>query len=134
MPARPRAISFAIACAAGVLLCAPGAQASASRAFAGGTATVGYRSPSALRAALRREPAAVVRLVPALRVAELRPRGDVERFARTLRGEPGIRYVEPLAPRESTAEPALAAEASDGQPYEWEWPATHEDAVPDAVL
>src|SRR5207253_7185510 len=99
-----------------------------------GLATVGYRSESALRRAVRETGGIVVRIVPQLRVAEVRPRGDVNAFAHRLAGAPGISYVERLALRDPTAEPALAPADSSGQFYEWQWAAVHEDLVPGSVL
>ena len=97
------------------MLAASGPAAAAVHA---GTWTVGYRTPAALRGMH------VVRTIPALRVAVVR--GPVRRG-------PGIRFVQRLVERRSTAEPALATVAR-GIPYEWQWTAVHEEAVPDWVL
>jgi subtilisin family serine protease len=79
-----------------------------------------------------RHPADVLRVVPALRLAEVRP--SAAGFARAVRGLPGIRFVERLRPRRSVAEPALFLSSSLGAPYEWQYQATHADTVPAAVL
>src|SRR5207253_9262392 len=67
------------------------------------------------------------------RVAEVRPRGDVARFAGAVRALPGIVYVERLALRERTVEPALVPPPGGGS-YERQWAGVHEDAVPEAAL
>lgn len=138
--------SAAALCAFGasVLLAGPGALPSSSAAWGaarrdwpGGIAVVGYRSPQALQRALARFPGRIVQLVPALRVAEVRPQGALARFAAGVARLPGIAYVERLALRASHAEPALAPNFSAGplgQPYEWQYAATREDAVPESVL
>ncbi len=82
---------------------------------------VGYRTPAALHGLQ------LARLVPALRVAEVR--GDVAGLA----SRPGIRYVQRALVRRSDAEPALLP-ALHGLPAEWQYTAVHADAVPDAVL
>src|SRR5436190_10167883 len=95
-------------------------------------AVVGYGSPAALRDALRRHPAEVLRRIPALRVAEVRPRRSLSSFAAALRREAGILYVSPLAPRTSRTEPAVGPAAGAGS--EWQWAATHADTVPPGLL
>src|SRR5689334_5754153 len=84
-----------------------------------GVAVVGYSSDSALRIALRRHPAQVLRRIPALHAAEVRPAVALPVFAAALRREHGIVYVSPLAPRTSRAEPAVAP--ADGVQAEWQW-------------
>lgn len=103
----------------------------APRGWSTGSAVVSYASEGALRQALERHPARVVRTIPALGVAELRPAGDVARFALELAGEPGIMRVERTSTRRSTAEPGLAA--SPDAAFQWQYAATHSDQVPDAV-
>ena len=101
-------------------------------ARSGGTVVVGYRSASALRAALERFPAREVRTVPALRTAELQVSHDVSGFASSIRKLPGILYVRRPASRSTSAEPALLAES--GSAYEWQYGAIRTNAVPHAVL
>jgi subtilisin family serine protease len=93
---------------------------------------VGYTTPASLAAALRAEPARVLRRIPALRVAEVQPAGDAVAFTRGVRRLPGIRYVDWTAARASTAEPALGV-APTGGAYEWQYVATHANAVPATV-
>jgi hypothetical protein len=90
---------------------------------------VGYRSPQALARAVAGGRGVVVRRIPQLHVAEVRPR--VADFAAAVRGLPGIHSVEHVLPRASAAEPALL---STTLPYEWQFAATHEDRVPPAVV
>ena len=80
--------------------------------------TVGYRTSAALRGL------DVVRVLPGLHVAEVRGR---------VRRGPGIRFVHRLAPRSTSAEPALVP-ASGAPPLEWQFDAAHESGVPDWVL
>src|SRR6266508_2612972 len=87
--------------AAAVILLTPSLAPAAerardARAWPRGLAAVGYRSDAALRDAIARGGGAVVRTFPRLHVAEVRPRGDVEAFARALERAPGISYVERL--------------------------------------
>lgn len=93
---------------------------------------VGYSTEGALRAALVRHHAVVLRRLGALRVAEVRP--TAPGFARAVRLLPGIRFVERLRPRRSSVDPALFLAPSVGAAYEWQFQATHADAVPAAVL
>jgi subtilisin family serine protease len=109
----------------------PGSNRRASAAKSTSTAVVSYTSERALRQALERHPARVVRRIPELRVAELRPAGEAARFALEIVREPGITRVEQTATRRSTAEPSLAA--SPEAAFQWQYGATHADLVPDAV-
>jgi len=93
-----------------------------------GSAVVSYTGERALERALERHPAAVVRRLPALRVVEVRPRGDVERYAARLASEPGIVGVERAAPRRSLVEPGLVATAPGLAP-QWQYSAVHADQV-----
>jgi hypothetical protein len=92
---------------------------------------VGYASPAALRAAVAGR-ADVVRVSPRLRVAQVRARASG--FAASARRASGIRYVEPVRARSSTAEPALFASTAFGAPYEWQYAAARVDAAPASVL
>ncbi len=93
---------------------------------------VGYSSERALRGALARHPGVVLRRLNALHIAEVRPAEPG--FARAVRRLDGIRFVERARPRSSAVEPALFLASPFGVPYEWEFQATHADAVPAAVL
>ena len=103
----------------------------AAAAWPAGTAVVSYESERALAAALERHPAQVVRRVPALRVAAVRPRGGIERFALRIGAEPGIVGVERAAARRSLVEPALEAVAT--APFQWQYSAIRADEVPAEV-
>ena len=94
-----------------------------------GTAVVSYESEQALAVALERRPAQVVRRIPALRVAAVRPEGSVERFARLVAAEPGIVRVERAARRRSLVEPGLASLAT-AVPFQWQYAAVRADQVP----
>jgi subtilisin family serine protease len=104
-----------------------------ARAWPRGEATVGYRNEPALRAALARFPATIVRRIPALRVAHVRPRGSAAAWAEAVAALPGITHVDRLAPKEDAAEPALLP-AAGTLPWEWQYTATRADTVPDWVL
>lgn len=109
----------------------PGSNRSASVARPTGSTVVSYTSEAAFRQALKRHPARVVRRIPALGVALLRPAGDSARFAREIAREPGITRVERTATRRSKAEPSLT---TSPQPvFQWQYAATHSDLVPEAV-
>jgi subtilisin family serine protease len=105
-----------------------GARASA-RAWPRGEATVGYRNHAALRAALARFPARVVTDVRALHSARVRPAGDVARFAANVARLPGITFVERLATREQSIDPALLLPAGRTVPWEWQYSVTGADGV-----
>jgi len=124
-----RAISGAIAAAflaAGPAL--PAIDQGARAAWPRGSAVVSYTGEPALARALARHPAIVVHRLPALRVVEVRPRGDIERYAARLAAEPGIVAVERATPRRSLVEPALVA-AQAGAPLQWQYAAVHADQV-----
>lgn len=116
--------------AAPVAAAAPGEAETA--AWPRGTAVVEYATPAALERALRLAPAQVVRRVPALGVAEVRPAGRVARFAAVVSRLPGIRSVHRTVERLEAAEPALAPAA--GAPLQWQYAATKLDGVPADVL
>ncbi len=121
-----------IAALAALLASTPAAGARDAQPRAG-TVAVGYARSAALADALAGHPGTVVRRLPALRVAEVRPAGDPTAFARAVRALPGIRYAAAPTPRRSNAEPALAPSPT-GIAYEWQYAATHADLVPAAVL
>jgi subtilisin family serine protease len=118
-------IAVALCCAA------PSLGSAAHGSAAPARFSVGYGSESALRRALGREPGLVLRRVSPLHVAEVR--SAEPGFASGLRKLPGIRFVQGVRARRSDAEPALTL-TSWGAPYEWQFVATHADAVPTAVL
>ena len=94
---------------------------------------MGYRSGAALRHALGRFPARIVRRLPQLHAVEVRPHGNLRRFAEAVSSAPGIRYVERLASRDAEVEPALTAAAASSGAYEWQFAAAREDQVPPSV-
>ncbi len=114
------------AAAVSVVLAAVASAGAAGRGGDGTELAVGYASRPALTHALAAGHATLVRDIVALRVAQVR--GD----ARTLRSQPGVRFVEPVAPRTSQAEPA--ATYATAAAAEWQLHATRTDAVPDPVL
>jgi subtilisin family serine protease len=97
-----------------------------------GSAIVSYTGDQALERALSRHPAAVVRRLPALGVVEVRPIGDVERYAERLAAEPGIVGVERVVPRRPLLDPALVAPPG-GEPPQWQYSAVHADEVSQEV-
>lgn len=107
---------------------APAVDHGTRTAWPRGSAVVSYTSERALKRALVRNPAVVVRRLPNLRVVEVRPRGDIERYAARLAAEPGIAAVERAAPRRSLVEPALVP-APTGVPLQWQYAAVHADQV-----
>ena len=99
-----------------------------------GVVVVGYRTPAALRTAVARFDGRVLRSVRALRVAEVRPRGDARKFAQRVERLRGIRYVHRLASRTSDAEPGIAPALQPGGAYQWQYAATRAHEVPGSVL
>lgn len=124
-------VGIAGAVAAGVAQA--GVSSGSASAWPRGTAIVAYASEPALRAALSAQPAQVVRRLPALRVVEVRPRGDLIRFVDAVERLGGILDVDPRVGRRSYDEPALAIASVTGAP-QWQFTATRSDQVPDAVL
>jgi subtilisin family serine protease len=125
---------------AGLVVFAFVASAAATPTSAGhlswprGVAVVSYDSPAALGRALDRADGRVIRRIPALRAAEVTPRGDLTAFVRAIARERGIRSVEPLASRTRAAEPGLSLLPANGFALEWQYAATRSDAVPTRVL
>lgn len=97
------------------------------------TAVVTYRSHAALRAALKRFPARVIRRLPDVRTVEVRP-NDPAAFAAGVSTLPGIVAVDVPERRFSAADPGLTAMYSAGVPYQWQYTATRAGSVPDTVL
>jgi subtilisin family serine protease len=95
---------------------------------------VGYSSLPALRSAIAQYPARIVRRVPALHVAQVRPAGDVAAFAANVSRLRGIRFVQATATRHEHAEPALALPFGRPLPWEWQYTLTREDVVDQAIL
>jgi subtilisin family serine protease len=117
---------------AAAALAVPAAMSSSS-GEARTTAVVTYRSPAAFRAALRRYPAQVIKRLPDVRAAEVRPANTGE-FAAGISKLPGIVSVDVPERRFSAAEPGLTAMYSAGVPYQWQYTAARVGSVPDAVL
>jgi subtilisin family serine protease len=119
-----------LSCAAvAACVCLP-VSAAISRAPVSVAFSVGYTTPAALRAALAGEDVAVTRRVRALRIVRVRARPGLREH---LRARPGIRFVERVRARSTAVEPALQLSAR-AVPFEWQFAAAHEDAVPDWVL
>ena len=93
-------------------------------AAGGRLVSVGYTAPSALHG-LR-----VVQRIAALRTAEVRVANA--RVEWRLRARPGIRFVQRVHARRDTGGPALSTSGALAVP-EWQWTATHADAVPSWV-
>jgi subtilisin family serine protease len=87
-----------------------------------------------LRRALALYPAHVVRTIPRLHAAQVRPAGSLEGFAAGVSRLPGITYVQRLAEKTSNAEPGLALATGRSVPWEWQYSVVREDAVPVWVL
>src|SRR5262245_51368100 len=100
-----------------------------ARAWPRGEATVGYRTQAALRAALARYPARIVTDVHALHAARVRPASDVPGFAARVARLPGITFVERVATREQSIDPALLLPAGRTVPWEWQYSVTGADGV-----
>lgn len=120
-------VCLAVLATAGSALSTPAAGTGA--AWPRGAAVVMYANEPALVRALERHPATVLRRVPALRVALVRPAGNVERYALRLADEPGILRVERPAARRSLDEPALVAPAG-GSALQWQYSTIRADKVP----
>lgn len=134
-PARGVALAAALAFAGlWAPVAAAGTGGGQSIGWTGGTAVVGYRTAADLERALAARPARVVRSIPALRVAELRPEGPVSAYAAWLALRPGITSVERRRVRTRLAEPAVAATRPGSGSFQWQFLATHADQVPAAVL
>src|ERR1700675_3789240 len=115
-----------------VFLCVLPLSVAASPGAALPRVAVGYSSPQALATALALNPGVVLRRLPTLGVAEVQPLAPD--FAAAAPAVPGIRFVEQLRPRRSAVDPALFLSTSFGTPYEWQYQATHANAVPVSVL
>jgi subtilisin family serine protease len=96
-------------------------------------AVITYRSPAALRAALKRYPARVLKRLPDVRSVEVRPEHPAA-FAAGVSKLPGILSVDVPERRFSAADPGLTAMYSAGVPYQWQYTATRVGSVPAAVL
>ena len=100
------------------------------------TAVVGYGSLAQLGHALRGRRGTVVRAIPELGVAEVRPAAQPRYFASATARLPGIEYVEPTVTRDAQADPALQSGSTNlpGGVLEWQYLAAHENEVPSSVL
>jgi hypothetical protein len=124
-----RAFAFGVLAALLVAATGAGAATAATTRF-----SIGYSSEQALTAALARAHGTVLRRVPALHIVEVLPQGPALRFAARIACLPGIRSIQPVAPRATLAEPGLTARLANGLPLEWEYEATQADAVPLSIL
>ena len=106
--------------------------AEATRQPSGPLYAVSYGTGADLMRVVSGGRAEIVRVIPRLHVAEVRP--HVSDFARTMRTVAGVRYAEPVLERRLATDPALFSTTSAGTPYEWQWTASHEDTVPVPVL
>ena len=123
-----------VAVAAAALVSVVGSAATPDRSGSvrsyGRSLVVGYSTAGGLAAAVHGG-AVVERRFPALQAVEVR----TSVAAATLRRAQGIRFVSLPAARGAAAEPAVAlALSSAAAGGEWQYRATHEDGVPDAVL
>ena len=91
---------------------------------------MGYSTRDALDAAVSRAGGRVVRRLAGIHVAEV---SGPKHVAQLLAGSPGISFLERPATRTRAAEPGLAAANVLGA-YEWQYAATHADAVPESIL
>src|SRR5579872_4806545 len=96
-----------------------GTGAALPRAFA-----VGYSTPAALRTAVARTDAHLVRVIPDLQVAEVETAAPSR-----LSHARGIRFVQRTAHRRSAdiRDPALALAVGKTVPWEWQFTVTRED-------
>jgi len=135
-PPAPHLSRFSASLLGAVALAAALASAgSAARTPAPERAVVGFRSQAALAAALQRFPGAqIVRRVPHLRAVEISFEGDPEQFVESVSSLAGISFADRPLRRTAQVEPALAAVFRPGLPYEWQYVATRENEVPEAVL
>src|SRR3954454_833096 len=95
---------------------------------------VTFASRGALLRFARTNDAAVVRVLPELHVAVVS--GNAHRLLAGARRAGGITAT-PLAPRRDAVEPSLEPDPEallPGADYEWQWAATHMDAIPEWVL
>jgi subtilisin family serine protease len=109
------------------------AAVSSSSGEARTTAVVTYRSAAALRTALKRYPARVIKRLPDVRSVEVQA-DHPSAFAAGISRLPGIVSVDVPERRFSADEPGLTAMYSAGVPYQWQYTATRVGSVPDAVL
>ena len=110
-----------------VLVALAGASVTGRGGAANGQFAVGYANAAALSRALAASHATLVRNLRPLHVAQVRGAD-----AAMLRTQPGIRFVQHVAPRTAAGatEPAFSLAASP----EWQLRALHADTVPDSVL
>jgi subtilisin family serine protease len=95
---------------------------------------VGYDAEASLGRMLAGQPAVVVRRLPALRAAVVRPAGSASAFAARVAHAPGISYTQPLRRRTPAVEPALMPSPYPEGAYEWQFGATRSDTVPEQAL
>lgn len=124
-------ISLLAAAVTGLVLASTG-PAAGPTAKRDATVVVGYVNGAALEHALRVLPADVVRRLPALEAAVVRPKVRIATYVRVVRRLPGIAYVDVPAARVSYTEPALAL-GPTGQAVQWQYQAARFNVVPEAV-
>jgi subtilisin family serine protease len=112
----------------------PGADVPRGAAWPGGVVVVGYGTRISLEDALNRNPGTVVRRLPALRAAVVRPVAAPADFAARVSRRAGISYVQPLRRREPAVEPALLPSPYPTGTYEWQFGATRSDTVPEEAV
>jgi len=117
---------------AAAILAVPGALSSPTPE-ARTTTVVTYRSAAALRAALDRYPARIVKRLPDVRAVQLHPEHPAE-FAAAISKLPGIVSVDVPERRFSAVDPGLSPMSPAGAPYQWQYTAARVGSVPDAVL
>ena len=101
------------------------------------TVEVVYASTAALRHVLDASDVQLVRDVPPLRLAELRPAGDPRDFIASLKRQQGIVDARLTVARSRAGNPALTLgllSTPAGGAYEWQWYATGVDRVSSSVL
>src|SRR4051794_5892706 len=137
MRVRPQALAagalFAIVAASPPPASQGGSAGPTAHAWPRGEASVAYSSLPALRSAIAQSPASILRRVPALRVAQVRPAGDAAAFAANVSRLPGIRFVQATATRHRNAEPGLALAFGRPLPWEWQYTLARVDVVDQAV-
>jgi hypothetical protein len=119
-----------------VMVVAGSSQPSTSSAW-GGTLEVTWTSAPAFRAALRAQPARVIRVIPELHLAEVRPSADPAAYASALRQRVGIAAVNETVGRTTAGAPAAltlgTAPTPLGGAHEWQYYATGIDKVPASI-
>ncbi|MEP6910299.1 MAG: S8 family serine peptidase [Actinomycetota bacterium] len=128
---RHHIVRFPALLAATAALAAFAAASGSASTPATSSTVVGFHSNEQLAAALRHFPGArITRRLPHMKTVVVKLPGS----ANDLAGLPGISYSGRPLKRRTQAEPALTAIFRPGLPYEWQYVATRENEVPEAVL